>query len=299
MLGGFVAYVVATQLGTHFFVGFFAAMVVMGLLSIVLENAVFRFLQRRPLTDQLLASLGLYMVLGTTALRIWGDFEARPIAMPGEDWALTAGDIRIDGARLVTIAITLVLFALLYFVVYRTHLGRTMRATAQGEETAALMGIKKRRVAAIVFFLGGALGGAAGAMLGALFNVRPDMGFQPLLMALVIIIFGGMGSIAGSIVAGLILGILYNLTVLLRRLEARRPGALPGASRHPDDPPARALRPAGSQRMTLLQARQLSLKDRRTRAVIGWLILLAFLGILWATVDNNYHLRLLVARARR
>ena len=213
MLGGFVAYVVATQLGTHFFVGFFAAMVVMGLLSIVLENAVFRFLQRRPLTDQLLASLGLYMVLGTTALRIWGDFEARPIAMPGEDWALTAGDIRIDGARLVTIGITLILFASLYFVVYRTHLGRTMRATAQGEETAALMGIKKRRVAAIVFFLGGALGGAAGAMLGALFNVRPDMGFQPLLMALVIIIFGGMGSIAGSIVAGLILGILYNLTV--------------------------------------------------------------------------------------
>ena len=48
MLGGFVAYVVATQLGTHFFVGFFTAMIVMGLLSIVLENAVFRFLQRPP-----------------------------------------------------------------------------------------------------------------------------------------------------------------------------------------------------------------------------------------------------------
>ncbi len=213
MMGGFVAYVVATQLGTHFFVGFFAAMLAMGGLGILLESAVFRFLQKRPLTDQLLASLGLYMAIGTVALRIWGDFEARPIAMPGEEWALTSGDLRVDGARLVTIAITLALFGLLYVIVYRTHLGRTMRATAQGEETAALMGIRKRRVAAIVFFFGGALGGAAGAMLGALFNVRPDMGFQPLLMALVIIIFGGMGSIAGSIVAGLTLGILYNLTV--------------------------------------------------------------------------------------
>ncbi len=214
MLGGFATYVVTTQIGTHFFVGFFAAMAVMGLLGIALESTIFRILQARPATDQLLASLGVYMILGTVALRIWGDFEARPVNMPGEAWALHLGeDIRIDGARIVTIAITLALFIGLYFVVYRTHLGRTMRATAQGGETAELMGIRKRRVAALVFFIGGALGGSAGAMLGGLFNVRPDMGFQPLLMALIIIIFGGMGSLGGAIIAGLILGILYNLTV--------------------------------------------------------------------------------------
>ena len=214
MLGGFATYVVSTQLGVHFFVGFFAAMAVMGLLGVALESTIFRILQARPATDQLLASLGIYMILGTIALRIWGDFEARPVDMPGEEWALHLGeDIRIDGARIVTIAITLALFAGLYFVVYRTHLGRTMRATAQAPETAELMGIRKRRVAALVFFIGGALGGAAGAMLGGLFNVRPDMGFQPLLMALIIIIFGGMGSLGGAIIAGLILGILYNLTV--------------------------------------------------------------------------------------
>ena len=214
MLGGFATYVVSTQLGVHFFVGFFAAMAVLGLLGVALESTIFRILQARPATDQLLASLGIYMILGTIALRIWGDFEARPVDMPGEEWALHLGeDIRIDGARIVTIAITLALFAGLYFVVYRTHLGRTMRATAQAPETAELMGIRKRRVAALVFFIGGALGGAAGAMLGGLFNVRPDMGFQPLLMALIIIIFGGMGSLGGAIIAGLILGILYNLTV--------------------------------------------------------------------------------------
>ena len=88
-----------------------------------------------------------------------------------------------------------------------------MRALAQNEETAALMGIQRRKIAAIVFFLAGSLGGAAGALLGGLFNVRPTMGFQPLLMALVIIVFGGMGSMNGSIVAGLIIGVLYNLTV--------------------------------------------------------------------------------------
>ena len=214
MLGGYVAYEVATKSGMPFFVGFFVAMAAMGIFGIVLEVLVFRILQRRPATDQMLASLGIYMMFGTIALRIWGDFEARPISMPGEEWALHLGeDIRVDGARIVTIAITLVVFAALYFVVYRTHLGRTMRATAQGSETAALMGIRKWQVAALVFFIGGALGGAAGSMLGGLFNVRPDMGFQPLLMALIIIIFGGMGSLIGAIIAGLVLGILYNLTV--------------------------------------------------------------------------------------
>lgn len=214
MLGGYVAYEVATKSGLPFFVGFFVAMAAMGVFGILLEVSVFRILQRRPATDQMLASLGIYMMFGTIALRIWGDFEARPISMPGEEWALHLGeDIRVDGARIVTIAITLVLFAALYYVVYRTHLGRTMRATAQGAETAALMGIRKWQVAALVFFIGGALGGAAGSMLGGLFNVRPDMGFQPLLMALIIIIFGGMGSLGGAIIAGLVLGILYNLTV--------------------------------------------------------------------------------------
>jgi branched-chain amino acid transport system permease protein len=213
MLGGYVTYVVSTEIGTPYFVGLLAAMVAMGLLGIALEVTIFRALQKRPLTDQMLASLGIFMILGTLALRIWGDFEARSIYMPGSDTTLILAGVRLDASRCLTVGITLVLFALLYVVVYRTHLGRSMRAMAQNEETAALMGIQRWRIAAWVFFIGGALGGAAGALLGGLFNVRPGMGFQPLLMALVIIVFGGMGSISGSIIAGLIIGVLYNLTV--------------------------------------------------------------------------------------
>jgi branched-chain amino acid transport system permease protein len=213
MLGGYTAYVVSTSLGTPYLVGFVAAMIAMGLLGVLLEYGVFRFLRDRPLTDQMLASLGVFMLLGTLALRVWGDFQARTIYMPGRDSAILIGGLRLDASRIYTVLITIVLFALLYLVVYRTHLGRMMRAMAQSEETAALMGIQRRRIAAIVFFLAGALGGAAGALLGGLFNVRPDMGFQPLLMALVIIVFGGMGSIGGAVFAGLVIGILYNLSV--------------------------------------------------------------------------------------
>jgi branched-chain amino acid transport system permease protein len=204
---------VSTALGAPYLIGFVAAMVMMGLLGVLLEYGVFRFLRDRPLTDQMLASLGVFMVLGTLALRVWGDFQARTIYMPGRDSAILIGGLRLDASRVYTVFITIALFALLYLVVYRTHLGRMMRAMAQNEEAAALMGIQRRWIAAIVFFLAGALGGAAGALLGGLFNVRPDMGFQPLLMALVIIVFGGMGSIGGSVFAGLVIGILYNLSV--------------------------------------------------------------------------------------
>lgn len=213
MLGGYATYVVTTGLGAPYFVGLIAAALIVGILAVILEVGVFRYLQKRPLTDQMLASLGIFMVLGTIALRIWGDFEARAIYMPGRDAAIVFAGLRLDASRVITIGVTLVVFALLYYVVYRTHLGRTMRAVAQGEETAALMGIQQRKVAMIVFFMGGALGGIAGGLLGALFNVRPGMGFQPLLMALVIIVFGGMGSVTGAVVAGLIIGVLYNLTI--------------------------------------------------------------------------------------
>jgi branched-chain amino acid transport system permease protein len=213
MLGGYATYTVVSQLGAPYFVGLMAAALIVGILAVFLEITIFRYLQQRPLTDQMLASLGLFMVLGTIALRVWGDFEARAIQMPGRDSAIAFAGLRLDASRVITICVTLVVFAALYCIVYRTHLGRTMRAVAQSEETAALMGIQQRKVAHIVFFLGGALGGIAGGLLGALFNVRPGMGFQPLLMALVIIIFGGMGSVPGAIVAGLIIGVLNNLTV--------------------------------------------------------------------------------------
>jgi branched-chain amino acid transport system permease protein len=213
MLGGYATYTVVSQLGAPYFVGLIAAALIVGILAVFLEITIFRYLQQRPLTDQMLASLGLFMVLGTIALRVWGDFEARAIQMPGRDSAIAFAGLRLDASRVITICVTLVVFAAVYCIVYRTHLGRTMRAVAQSEETAALMGIQQRKIAHIVFFLGGALGGIAGGLLGALFNVRPGMGFQPLLMALVIIIFGGMGSVPGAIAAGLIIGVLNNLTV--------------------------------------------------------------------------------------
>ena len=213
MFGAFVTYFLSTEHGVPFYAALVLSMIAMGLAGVLMEGLVFRPLRRRPLTDQLLASLGLFLAIGTIALHIWGDFQSREIRMPGEDSAVTVGGVRFDVARLEIIGGTIVLFALLYLLVYRTHIGRMMRAMAQDEEAAALMGVRVNVVASATFFVGSALGGGAGAFLGALFNAKWDMGFQPLLLALVIIIFGGLGSIAGSIVAALIIGIMTTISI--------------------------------------------------------------------------------------
>lgn len=213
MLGAFVTYVFATEQGWPFFLAMLVAMLAMGLLGILMELLVFRYLRDRPLDDQLLASLGLFIVLGTVALRVWGDFQARAIKMPGEGSAIEIAGVNLDASRLVVIGVTVVLFVLLYLLVYRTHVGRMMRAMAQDEEAAKLMGVHTKFIASLTFFVGTALGGAAGALLGGVFNARPDMGFQPLLLALVIVIFAGLGSVWGSVLAALIIGVLQNLGV--------------------------------------------------------------------------------------
>lgn len=213
MLGAFFTFELASARGVPFWIALVGAMIGTGILGILMEVLVFRWLRDRPLDDQLLASLGLFIVLGTVALRIWGDFQARAIDLPGERTALSLGGVSIDASRVVIIGVTIVLFGLLYVLVYRTRTGRMMRAMAQDEEAATLMGVATSRVAWITFFVGTALGGAAGTLLGGLFNARPDMGFKPLLLALVIVIFGGLGSIAGSIIAALIIGVLQTLGI--------------------------------------------------------------------------------------
>jgi branched-chain amino acid transport system permease protein len=213
MLGGFATYVFATALGWNFFLALFLSMLIIGVLGVISEAVIFRPLRTRPLTDQLLASLGLFIVLGVVALRIWGDFQARPIGIPGAGSATVVGPLRLDNSRMVVIAVTAVLFVSLWLIVDRTHLGRQIRAMAQDEEMASLLGVPTRLIGAVTFFLGSALAGAAGGLLGGLFNVRPDMGFRPLLFALVIVIFGGLGSILGSILAALFLGIIQSLSI--------------------------------------------------------------------------------------
>lgn len=106
------------------------------------------------------------------------------------------------------------LVAGLLWLLHRTSFGRQVRAVAQAERTALLLGVDAGRVQALVFFLSGALAGAAGVLLGLAFNsVHYLMGEPLLLRAFVVVVLGGLGSLAGAVVAGLGLGVVQALSV--------------------------------------------------------------------------------------
>jgi branched-chain amino acid transport system permease protein len=97
--------------------------------------------------------------------------------------------------------------------IYRTWLGKGIRAVSQSESGAALVGINSNRMMSLTFAVSGGLAGCAGILLGHVTFVYPLMGFSPLLKAFAMIIIGGMGSIPGAIIGGFFLGIIETLCV--------------------------------------------------------------------------------------
>jgi branched-chain amino acid transport system permease protein len=100
------------------------------------------------------------------------------------------------------------LFAL-QFLVKRTKLGKAIRAVAEDQPTASLMGVDVNRIISITFLIGGAMGGAAGVLFGVQYNtVNPFTGFIPGIKAFTAAVLGGIGNIPGAMVGGLVLGML-------------------------------------------------------------------------------------------
>jgi len=122
------------------------------------------------------------------------------------------GGIELTALRIFTLAIAVVIILTLAIVLKYTKLGRTLRATFQARESAALQGIDVDLVYGIVFAIGVGLAAAAGAMLSAVFVVSTDMGNLANLKSFAVVILGGLGNIPGAVVGGFLLGIAESLT---------------------------------------------------------------------------------------
>jgi branched-chain amino acid transport system permease protein len=114
----------------------------------------------------------------------------------------------VSTLQIIIILVSIILMLGLHFLITKTALGRSMRATAQDQEAARLMGISVDRIIAVTFAIGSALGAAAGILIGIYFNsVDPLMGFQPGLKGFVAAVLGGIGNIPGAMLGGLLLGL--------------------------------------------------------------------------------------------
>jgi branched-chain amino acid transport system permease protein len=177
-------------------------------------------LRRRTHLDQALLTLGVALVVGEVLIIVFGDDPLAVPPPPGLDGSVSAFGAVYPTYRLLIIAVGAVLALLVYLVVDRTRVGALVRATVADREMVAAIGVD-RRVKAAVFAVGSLLATTAGVLGGPVYGARPGLDATVLILALVVVVIGGLGSVRGALLGALIIGQVDTLgRVLLPELAS-------------------------------------------------------------------------------
>ncbi len=178
------------------------------LLGLLLERVIISRLYERDHLYQVLATFGVILVCNEVARYGWGQapiFMTVPVALSG---TVNLFGLDYPAYRFAIIAVGLAVGAAMYLVVHKTRVGMLIRAGAADAGMVAALGINIKQLNAMVFGAGAALAGLAGLMAGPILSVQPGMGEPILILALVVLITGGIGSIRGAFYGALIVGIV-------------------------------------------------------------------------------------------
>lgn len=192
------------------FVTLLIVMVLCAGINIGAERVAYRRLRRAPRLAPLITAVGLSFIFQWVGLRLNGSAQKNwTTVIP--DGGISFGDVLVNYSTIVVIAVTIPLLLLLSFIVQRTRQGKAMRATAQDQDAARLMGINVERTIAFTFGLGGAMAGAAGLLYLETFGTtRFDAGFQLGLIAFTAAVLGGIGNLQGAVLGGVLIGLIQG-----------------------------------------------------------------------------------------
>ena len=215
MIGAYTAYVMQLLLpnaiGASIILAVPAAFLVAGLVGVLIERFIVRFLYGRPL-ETLLATFGLSLILQQVVRDIFSA-NNRPVESPS--WM--AGSLQVNDAlsitynRLVIVLFALAVFVVLQLVLKRTRLGLEVRAVAQNRAMAKAMGVRTDWVDALTFGLGSGIAGVAGVALSQLTNVGPNLGQSYIVDSFMVVVFGGVGNLWGTLIGGMSLGVVNKI----------------------------------------------------------------------------------------
>ena len=210
MLGAFLAAALVQATGS-FTLGVLLAIPATAVLGMLLEVSVLRTLYARDHLSQVLATFALILILNEAVRIVWG--TDLPLAMP----AALSGPVELlpgmfyPAYRLLIIGVGAAVAALLYVLVARTRVGMLVRAGASNREMALAMGVDIRRLFTLLFGVAAGLCAVAGALLGPLLAVQVGMGENILILAFVVIVIGGIGSIRGALVGAVLVGLVDTI----------------------------------------------------------------------------------------
>lgn len=212
--GAYFAYLFYIQLGFENVVAFPLACIATMLLGVMLEVAIYKPMRDRKATDLtlLIASLGLYIVLQNIISMVWGD-DTKTMrtgeVMEGHEFL----GARITDIQIAIIVASIFLIALMALMSSQMKFGKALRALANDPELARLSGINSDRYIMYAFAIGSFLAAVAAIMISFDTDMTPTMGFNALVMGVIAVIVGGIGSLPGAALGGLFIGLAQNLGV--------------------------------------------------------------------------------------
>ncbi|EJL80914.1 branched-chain amino acid ABC-type transport system, permease component [Herbaspirillum sp. CF444] len=210
MIGAYLAAYIAGATGS-FWLGLLGALPLTAALGFLLEWLVFRRLYKKDHMVHVLATFAFILIFNDGVRMIWGP-QPLPLNMP----AAFAGPVMLFGLpyssyRLLVMAVGIAVAIGLYLLINRTRLGMWVRAGSNNLEMVTAMGINIRLLFRLVFSFGLVLAALAGIMLGPLVAVQAGMGDDVLILAFVVVVIGGIGSVPGAAVGALIVGVVDTL----------------------------------------------------------------------------------------
>ncbi len=245
MLGGLVAVLASTLLGLPYL-----GAVLIAVIAVVAVAALVDLVAVKPVLPKkdgpstvLLSTFAISLLLHQSVLSIWGPNPAR---VEGFSGSISLGPVVITNHRLFVLLAGCALLALTEYLLRRTQVGRKVRAVAQSEYAARVVGIDVPRIRTLTFLGAAAIAAAAGALIAPVSLFTPSMGQHAIITAFVVVVIGGMGNATGAVVCGLLLGLLEALastvmpqemgtaiiyTLLLVSLLIRPNGLFSGRSR--------------------------------------------------------------------
>jgi len=223
-VGAYAAYWVVSSLNLPILIALPFGVLVAAAFSYLMHLGFIRPVLGKPGFDNstLIATVGISIAVSAAAILIFNpEYKVVPAVIPG--YTILSG-VQITYQGLLVIAVSLALFALVFLFLTYTRQGMAIRAVSQQMEAASLMSIPVERTYAMVIAISGALAGLAGILLSPFFFLNPNSGFNPMIQALIVTIFGGLGSIRGALVAGFVLGIFESVVEVYYGVSWAQPG---------------------------------------------------------------------------
>ena len=204
VVAAYVSYFAVKLAGFPFVLALLLGMCLGAFMAFVFERLLYRR-WRGEGRVQLLCAIALFFLVSNVVNAIWtSKAKMFPSYIKGSLFGFSY-------QRIIILVVACIIFGIVYYFIMKTRMGKAIRASSQDREMAQVLGINIDTVNSVVFMLGGALSGSAAVLVAPLYAVFPTMGDLPLLKALVVVILGGFGSVAGVLICGLGLGVVEAL----------------------------------------------------------------------------------------